>query len=349
MSHLMSKILVILLLFYTLTVTGSVINAQISDQHRVIIQVLDSLGNIIADTNFEILNPDNTIHSRGRTNSEGIYELSLTKNRNYKIKFSDFENEHIYNFTVPKEMLLKEFRLICRLPIEVAKRSSKESVEIIPDNGRIIPVTISIQSKDFKKIPNQSFALTSQDKILDQKFKTDLDGNFTIDLIEKNKYFIRTNYNNFEYSDNFAVPSGVKSYTFKLILPITIPSIDIPAQSSSKYQRIFTLENVNFETASWELSQESYNYLDKLVEDLKQKPQMEIEIAGHTDDIGSDEDNLILSQKRAETVYNYLISKGIEAERITAIGYGENQPIASNKTAEGRAKNRRIEIRVVKE
>lgn len=346
----MSKIPFVLLLFFILSYSINTVYSQFSDQHRVVILVQDSLGNVIADTHFEILNLDNTIHSRGKSNSEGIFELNLNKNRSYKIKFTDFENEHIYNFTVPKEMVLKEFRLICRLPVEVAKRSSTEHNEKITGNERIIPVTISIQSKDFKKIPNQSFTLISQDKSFNQKLKTDQDGNFTIDLIEKNRYSIRTTYNNFEYSDNFIVPIGAKSYTFKLILPVTISSTDIPTQSSAgKYLEIFTLENVTFETASWELKPESFSYLDSLVERLKRKPTMEIEIAGHTDDIGSDEDNLILSQRRAETVYNYLTSKGIEPERITPIGYGEHYPLATNRTPEGRAKNRRIEIRVIRE
>ena len=69
-----------------------------------------------------------------------------------------------------------------------------------------------------------------------------------------------------------------------------------------------------------------------------------LKLAGHTDNIGSDENNLRLSKDRAESVKAYLVSKGANPSRIEATGYGESQPIASNKTAEGRQKNRRVEF-----
>ncbi len=346
----MDKISSRLLLFIILFSFPIIVNAQFSDQHKVVIQVLDSLGNPIANTAFEILNLDNTIHTRGSTNSDGLFELGLMKNRSFKIRFTNFDNEHIYNFSVPKETLLKEFRVICRLPVEIAKGSPLLLSQSTTGEEKIIPVTIIIQSKDLKRIPNHSFHLISDDKTINQKCKTDINGSFTIDLLEKHLYTIKTTHHNDEYTDNFRVPAGVRLYTFKLVLPITTHSSDLPTQSSvQKYQRIFTLENVNFEIASFELRKDSYSYLDSLVKELKSKPQMEIEIAGHTDDIGSDEDNLILSQMRAESVYNYLLLNGCEAERITPVGYGENFPITTNRTAEGRAKNRRIEVRVIKE
>jgi outer membrane protein OmpA-like peptidoglycan-associated protein len=82
---------------------------------------------------------------------------------------------------------------------------------------------------------------------------------------------------------------------------------------------------------------------------MKRKKLAVIEIAGHTDDVGEPAANLILSQKRAESVRNYLISNGIKAERVIAKGYGEEQPIAANDTSEGRQINRRTEVRIVKE
>jgi len=75
---------------------------------------------------------------------------------------------------------------------------------------------------------------------------------------------------------------------------------------------------------------------------------MVIEISGHTDDVGDDALNLELSQKRAESVRNYLIKNGIASNRVTAKGYGETQPIADNSTPEGKAKNRRTEVKILK-
>lgn len=109
----------------------------------------------------------------------------------------------------------------------------------------------------------------------------------------------------------------------------------------------FTLDNVHFETGKASLKKESYAELLELVEYLELKENVQIEIAGHTDDIGEEKPNLILSQKRAETVRNYLISKGIKGTRLKAKGYGEMQPIAENSTEIGRQKNRRTEVRIL--
>ena len=80
---------------------------------------------------------------------------------------------------------------------------------------------------------------------------------------------------------------------------------------------------------------------------LKNNPKIKVEIEGHTDSIGTAEYNLALSQKRADAVKNHLISEGIGAERLQAVGKGEADPIVSNELKEGRAKNRRVEFVVI--
>ena len=87
--------------------------------------------------------------------------------------------------------------------------------------------------------------------------------------------------------------------------------------------------------------------MDELVNYMRLKPHLKIEIAGHTDSDGAEDQNLILSQKIAEAVKNYLVSKGINANRMIAKGYGESKPIAENETAAGKALNRRTEILVL--
>lgn len=79
---------------------------------------------------------------------------------------------------------------------------------------------------------------------------------------------------------------------------------------------------------------------------MKWKEDSKIEIAGHTDNVGNDNDNMILSQKRAETVKTWLVKKGIQPQRIIAKGYGASQPVADNST-EGRQQNRRTEVRIL--
>ena len=101
---------------------------------------------------------------------------------------------------------------------------------------------------------------------------------------------------------------------------------------------------IYFKTNSAEFTEKTYPILDAIVVIMKKYPTSRFRIEGHTDSVGSDQYNMELSQRRANAVKNYLISKGISAERLEAVGYGETRPIASNKTAAGRAKNRRVEI-----
>jgi len=104
------------------------------------------------------------------------------------------------------------------------------------------------------------------------------------------------------------------------------------------------LSGVGFKTGSAELTYESYSVLDNVTEELAAAPQSRIEIRGYTDNVGSRAANLRLSQYRAESVRNYLIRKGVDPSRLVAVGFGPDNPIASNRSAAGRAENRRIEL-----
>ncbi len=116
-----------------------------------------------------------------------------------------------------------------------------------------------------------------------------------------------------------------------------------PKSMLNKGGRII-LRGVHFQSGSASLTTDSYSILDTVYESLAQNPDVEVEIRGYTDSIGSRAFNLHLSQKRAEAVKQYLVNRGIEPKRIQAIGYGEEDPIASNATKTGRAQNRRIEF-----
>jgi outer membrane protein OmpA-like peptidoglycan-associated protein len=109
----------------------------------------------------------------------------------------------------------------------------------------------------------------------------------------------------------------------------------------------FVLDNCTFETGKAELKPESYAVLDELVEYLKRKDDERIEVGGHTDNVGKAEANMTLSTNRAIAVRNYIVSKGIAAERVNAKGYGMTQPIEENDTPEGRAMNRRTEVKIL--
>jgi len=104
------------------------------------------------------------------------------------------------------------------------------------------------------------------------------------------------------------------------------------------------LEGVNFDFDKAVIRQEDFAKLDRDVATLKTWGDVNVEVAGHTCNIGTDNYNMGLSRRRAEAVRNYLISKGVSADRLTARGYGESQPVTSNATLQGRVKNRRVEL-----
>jgi outer membrane protein OmpA-like peptidoglycan-associated protein len=123
---------------------------------------------------------------------------------------------------------------------------------------------------------------------------------------------------------------------------------DVPLQPLKPGQRII-LKNVFYEYNSWELKDESRIELDKVVVMMKENPSLKIEIGGHTDNTGTPEYNMGLSDRRASSVTDYLAKHGIQSDRMTARGYGLSQPVTSNETEEGRAANRRTELKIITE
>ncbi len=105
----------------------------------------------------------------------------------------------------------------------------------------------------------------------------------------------------------------------------------------------FELKGVEFDTAKATLRRSSFPRLDRVVEYMAHKKSSRIEISGHTDNVGKPKDNKKLSQARADACKDYIVSKGIDPSRIEAVGFGEERPVATNKSPEGRQRNRRIE------
>jgi OOP family OmpA-OmpF porin len=111
---------------------------------------------------------------------------------------------------------------------------------------------------------------------------------------------------------------------------------------------VITLKGVNFETDSAKLTLESVAILDEAVAVLKQRPGASVEVQGHTDAQGKDAYNLQLSDRRSRAVQDYLVGAGVNAGMLTARGYGEAAPVASNDTEDGRAQNRRVDLKFLK-
>jgi len=139
------------------------------------------------------------------------------------------------------------------------------------------------------------------------------------------------------YSDNFSL-SGANSQTHPFLKNVPLKPI--------KVGESVVLKNIFFDTDKYILKEESLTELRKLLALLQKNPRLKVEISGHTDNIGSAEYNLSLSENRAKSVYEYLIHQHISKERITFTGYGLSKPLNTNETEQGRANNRRTEFKV---
>ena len=126
---------------------------------------------------------------------------------------------------------------------------------------------------------------------------------------------------------------------------ITSTSTEIPAADLEKFKPT-VLRNVFFDTGSAELRSESFTELNRLKTFLDDNPDIKIQLNGHTDNVGSDTNNLTLSDNRAKSVFNYLVKNGIDSKRMTYKGYGETSPIETNDTDAGRQANRRTEFMI---
>lgn len=139
------------------------------------------------------------------------------------------------------------------------------------------------------------------------------------------------------YSENFSLVGHTSSN------PFFITALLEPIEVGNKV----ILKNIFFDTNKYQLEPESRAELQKLIEFLQLNPTIRIEISGHTDNVGNDDLNQTLSEARAKSVYNFLISGKIDAARMVFKGYGKSQPIASNDNDENRAKNRRTELKII--
>ncbi len=140
------------------------------------------------------------------------------------------------------------------------------------------------------------------------------------------------------YSDNFNMKEAT-SATNPLELNIYLKKLNVG--------ETIVLKNVFYKTDSYELEKESFVELDKLVAFLSDNADVHLLISGHTDNVGGEDYNQHLSMQRAKEVYSYLVSKGIEQERLSYKGYGMSKPIADNGTEEGRSQNRRTEVEII--
>lgn len=170
---------------------------------------------------------------------------------------------------------------------------------------------------------------------------SELDGSFKIVLPYDKNYSIRATADKFfAVSENLNLDSLVKAGYKEIHKDLYLVPIEIGS--------VVRLNNVFFDFDKWDLRPESFLELDRVVKLLKENPAIEIEMSAHTDSRGSDEYNFKLSDNRARSVMEYIISKGIHASRIISQGYGETKPVVDNDTDDNRQLNRRVEFKILK-
>jgi outer membrane protein OmpA-like peptidoglycan-associated protein len=238
--------------------------------------------------------------------SDGITAL-YTSDRD--AKDGQNKNLNIFTFQMPSEF--------AALPTAYTLLSSTDAVTGQPVNSDI--VVIDIESKD--TLLNNTLPITS--KLL-------------INLPSNKRYAIFVNKENYQYQSSHI--DLYKTYTKDLPLQLNFALQPLKSKTPT------VLNNLFFDTGSDVINKESYFELDKLVSTMTQNPALLLKITGHTDNIGDTKSNLLLSQKRAQSVVDYLTAKNIPKGRLSGEGMGESKPIGNNDTESGRAKNRRTEV-----
>ncbi|MCC3157106.1 OmpA family protein [Hymenobacter sp. 15J16-1T3B] len=163
-------------------------------------------------------------------------------------------------------------------------------------------------------------------------------GDYTVVLNEGHQYGM------YAVADKYLMKSLNFDYSDKRSFdPLTLDIYLEPLRAG----RAIVLNNLFFDTKEYALKPNSRTELNRLIKFMSQYPDVQVEISGHTDDVGTDDDNMVLSKNRAKSVYNYLVEHKVKAERLRYRGYGESKPLAPNDSEEHRQQNRRIELRIL--
>ncbi len=271
-----------------------------------------------------IINDSSKVLFSGKIDNfaKGRYKITLPIGQKYKISF---EKEHYKEvsmiFDLSKVVQFDEFERDVELTVlkkdftfNVADETSNEQVE----------VEVVVKN------------LTRNEKFVTKAVKNDK-GKYVVSLREGDKYGVAIS------------PKGYTFYNTTIDLAsseTTETNVEVRL-TALKQDTKLTFNDVTFETNSADLNKSSFEELDKLVKLLLNNPQIKVEISAHTDDVGNDAYNLKLSEKRAQSVVNYLVEKNIPVLQTVAKGYGETKPVVPNTSVENRAKNRRVELKIL--
>lgn len=254
----------------------------------------------------------------GKTAYYTYTDTTVDRNSIDKHNFNIIKTD-IYTFDLPKQFRPN--------PVSFVK-----GVVLDDENKLPVQATISVYSIEDKEIINN--------------YTTDENGAFIVVLQAGKNYGFRVNKEGYLfYSDNFVVPfdtsRNIEPYNREIFLK------KIPTNSSISSYKPIILKNVLFKSGSSSLLESSFIELDQLLYLMKENLSLKIQINGHTDNVGSEASNQLLSTNRAKSVYDYLVQHQADAKRLSYKGYGMSKPIDSNETESGRQNNRRTEFEIL--
>ncbi|PJJ79524.1 OmpA family protein [Mucilaginibacter auburnensis] len=213
----------------------------------------------------------------------------------------------------------------------------------MPPNFKPKPVTyvkgIVFDAKNKKPLESQVEIIALRDsKPVYQNYSSETDGDFLATLTSDKNYGLNISRKGYLfYSENFSLVGYKSDKPFNIQVPLQ------PIEIGSKV----ILKNIFFDTNKYDLKPESRGELQEMVNFLAYNPTVKVEISGHTDNVGNDALNQTLSENRAKSVYQFLISSKVDASRLEYKGYGKTQPVATNESEEGRSQNRRTEFKII--
>lgn len=281
-------------------------------------------GSVLAGQKFKLLYSNNQPIGEWITDSEGKFTIQLKKNTNYF--FESLINGRNMKTEFP---IADEDNVSFELQLAVSSHAETDTVKVtfnVTDENGVAETEAKINVKD--------------GNISVFSCVTDVDGLCTVNLKKGKSYALVVEKFGKTFNLTLDIPNDADLAEFRYNLKIKV---------IEKYTRTFVLENVYFDSGKWDIKPESYASLNKLYDMLVSDMAMKIEVGGHTDTDGNDPANMQLSQRRADAVKQYIVKKGISANRILTKGYGETAPLAPNNTEDGKAKNRRTEIKVITE
>lgn len=301
------------------------------------------------DESSAFIHPDNqTLYftSSGHVGMGGTDIYMSKKNKDGKFG-------HPVNLGYPINTSTNESSLIVSTDGKTAYYSSKReggfgmddiySFEM-PENVRPLP-TSYFKGKVYDKVTGTgieaSFELTDLEtgKVVAESYSNAGNGEFLICLPTNKNYMMTISKNGYLfYSDNFSM-KGISDVSKPFVKDVPL----IPIKAGEKV----VLKNIFFKTGAFELEAASQSELMTLVNFLTKNATLKIEISGHTDNVGAKDKNQLLSENRAKSVVDFLVSKQIAGSRLTFKGYGDTQPINENDTDEHRANNRRTEFKII--